>query len=90
MRLFFEEMGLPPKMSAIGPLLLRVGGLFIPAARELIEMLYEFDRPFLVDGSKFERTFGLHPTPLRQAVRETVAWFRAYAADASRAGRHAA
>lgn len=90
MRLFFEEMGLPPKMTGMGPLMLRVGGLFIPAARELVEMLYGFEQPFLVDGSKFERTFGLHPTPLRQAVAETVAWFRTYAATPARAGRRAA
>ena len=90
MRLFFEEMGLPPKMTGMGPLMLRVGGLFIPAARELVEMLYGFEQPFLVDGSKFERTFGLRPTPLRQAVAETVAWFRTYAVAPARAGRRAA
>jgi len=34
------------------------------------------DRPFIVDHTKFESSFGAHPTPLRQAIRATVEWFR--------------
>jgi len=34
----------------------------------------------VMDDSKFRRTFGTEPTPLRQAIRETVAWFRAHPA----------
>ncbi len=33
---------------------------------------------FIVDSSKFERTFGLHATPMPQAVAESVAWFKAH------------
>jgi hypothetical protein len=31
--------------------------------RELVEMLYEFDRPFIMDSSQAQTTFGLKPTP---------------------------
>ncbi len=34
------------------------------------------DRPFIVDHTKFDGAFGAHPTPLRQAIRATVEWFR--------------
>ena len=34
------------------------------------------DRPFIVDHGKFAGAFGAHPTPLRQAIRSTVSWFR--------------
>ena len=34
------------------------------------------DRPFIVDHGQFARTFGAHPTPLRQAIGLTVSWFR--------------
>jgi hypothetical protein len=38
---------------------------------------YQFRRPFVVDSSKFVRAFGrLEPTPHREAVEQTVAWFR--------------
>jgi nucleoside-diphosphate-sugar epimerase len=76
MTMVFEELGLPPKMSAMGRMMLRLGGLFVPEAREMVEMAYQFERPFVVDGSKFERTFGLEPTPLRDAVKATVNWYR--------------
>lgn len=34
------------------------------------------DRPFVVDHSKFHAAFGGEPTPLRLAIRTTIAWFR--------------
>ena len=53
-------------------------GLFVPGAREMVEMMYEFEKPFIVDSSKFELAFGMQPTPLRTAVKKTVAWYRAH------------
>jgi nucleoside-diphosphate-sugar epimerase len=78
MTMVFEEIGLPPKMSGMGKLMMRLGGLFIPEAREMVEMMYEFEAPFVVDSNKFERTFGVRATPLREAIRATVAWYRAH------------
>jgi hypothetical protein len=40
------------------------------------EKAYQFQTPWLVDHSKFETAFGGHTTPHRQAVEQTVAWFR--------------
>ncbi len=77
MNLVFEEIGQPPRMSGMGKLMMTLGGLFIPAAREVVEMMYEFEKPFIVDSTKFERAFGMKPTPIREAVRKTVAWYRA-------------
>jgi nucleoside-diphosphate-sugar epimerase len=51
-------------------------GLFNPAIRETIEMLYEFEERFVVDDSRFERAFGEHATPLREAIKRTVRWYR--------------
>jgi nucleoside-diphosphate-sugar epimerase len=76
--LVFQEVGLPPKMSGVGKLMLSVAGIFIPGARESVEMLYEFEKPFVVDSSKFERAFGLKATPIEEAIRSTVAWYRAH------------
>jgi hypothetical protein len=44
----------------------------------MVEMLYEFEQPFIVDSSKFERTFGMKATPMRTAIRETVAWYQSH------------
>jgi nucleoside-diphosphate-sugar epimerase len=74
--MIFEEVGKPARVQAAPKILLRAIGLFNPPLRETIEMLYEFEEPFVVDHSAFERTFGEHATPLRQAIRETVRWYR--------------
>jgi hypothetical protein len=39
-------------------------------------MLYEFEEPFIVDGSKFERTFGFGATSLTESIPATVAWWQ--------------
>ena len=44
----FKEIGLPPQMSGMGKTMMRLGGLFIPEAREGVEMMYEFEKPFIV------------------------------------------
>lgn len=77
MTLFFAEIGQPPQMSGMSKPMLLLGGLFITAARETLELFYEFEQPFVVDSSKFERAFQVAATPLRAAVRRTVAWYRA-------------
>ena len=76
--LFFKEAGLEPKFSLIGKSMLRLGGLFIPAAREMLEMTYEFEKPFRVDTSKFIQAFGDIATPHESAVKETMTWYQKY------------
>ena len=77
-KLVFEKLGLPPKCSGMGKGMLRLGGIFVPAAREVIEMLYEFEKPFIVDSSRFEQTFEVKPTPLPEAIEATLAWYRSH------------
>lgn len=77
--LFFKEAGLEPKFSLMGKTMLTIGGLFVPAARETVEMLYEFEKPFVVSAEKFVRAFGDIATPHETAVKETLAWYRAFA-----------
>lgn len=48
-----------------------------PTMREVKEMLYQFEEDFVVDSSRFTRTFGLSATPLDDAIRATLAWYRA-------------
>lgn len=77
-RMIAEEAGMEPKMSGMGKFMMRIGGLFVPEAKESVEMMYEFEQPFIVDSSKFEKTFGMKATPLRAAIEETVAWYQSH------------
>ncbi|WP_063870779.1 NAD-dependent epimerase/dehydratase family protein [Paenibacillus sp. Root444D2] len=76
--LAYEVAGHAPRIGTMGRGMLRLGGLFLPAAKEVIEMLYQFEQPFVVDSSKFVQRFGgeAGPTPLRTALTETVAYYR--------------
>jgi nucleoside-diphosphate-sugar epimerase len=74
--MIYEELGLPPKISTVSRTMLRLAGLFVPGARETVEMLYEFEHPFVVDSGKYVQAFGDHATPMRDAIRQTVAWYR--------------
>jgi len=77
-RMVAEEADVEPRMSSMGKTMMAIGGLFIPEAKETVEMMYEFDRPFIVDSSRFEKTFGMNATPMKEAIRETVAWYRSH------------
>jgi len=79
-RQFIEQVylaaGTELKIQAMSRFLVKAVGLFNGTVRELYEMLYEFEEPFVVDSSKFERAFGDHATPLSEAIPATVNWFR--------------
>jgi nucleoside-diphosphate-sugar epimerase len=74
--MIFEEVGKPARVQAAPKIVLQAMGLFNLGIREMIEMLYEFEEPFVVDDSNFTRTFGEQATPLRQAIQRTVRWYR--------------
>ncbi len=69
--------GVPaPKVASIPRWVLLAGGVFSPLLRELDEVFYQFDRPFVMDSSAFSTTFGQTPTPMEDALAATVDWWR--------------
>lgn len=70
------EIGRKINVRTAGRTMLRLIGLFQPTVREVIEMLYEFEEPFIVDHSRFEAAFGGQVTPHQHAIAETVAWYK--------------
>ena len=62
------------RLRQIPPLLLRLAGLTNPTVRELLEMQYQFEEPFIVDSSKIT-TLGVTPTPLTRALADTLATY---------------
>lgn len=72
----FELVAQEPKVNGMGRLKLMIGGLFIPEARESIELLYEFNQPFLVDDAKFRKAFNQMPTAIPTGLQRTVRWYQ--------------
>ncbi len=69
--------GLKPKFQETPTFMLRILGLFSPLFRELIEMNYQYTHPYVLLSEKFERTFGLKPTPYATGLAATVAYYKA-------------
>lgn len=70
-----EALGKPIKARYANRLIMSIFGLFSPSAKETVEMMYEFEKPYVASSAKFEKTFGIAPTGFDQALKETVAWY---------------
>ncbi|GAB4589545.1 NAD-dependent epimerase/dehydratase family protein [Nocardia sp. IFM 10818] len=65
--------GAPPaRVSRMPYALLWVAGLFNADAKEIRELRYQFDRPFVLDSTAATAHFGIEPTPTEQAVLAMV------------------
>lgn len=82
--IFFEEAGLPAKMGVLSVGMIKLLGRVNRLIHEVDEMLYEFQKPFIVDSSKFVNAFGDLSTLHREAVRQTLTWFKAHYAEQRR------
>jgi hypothetical protein len=72
------------RLRAMPPLLLRGLSLMNPTIRELLEMQYQFEEPFIVDSRKIADKLGLKATPIAMALAETL---QSYAPEESPAIR---
>jgi nucleoside-diphosphate-sugar epimerase len=66
----------PVKVVETPKAMLRLAGLFNPVVRELPEVAYQMDQPFILDSSAAEAAFGLQPTPWERVLTETIAFYR--------------
>ena len=73
-----EETGKEARIQPADKFMMSLLGMFVPELKESVEMMYEFDKPFIVDSSKFEQTFGMKATPMKEAIKETVAWYKSH------------
>ena len=73
-----EHLGRPIALVALPPVALKALGLVSPLMRELAEMSYQWDEPFVVDDRRFRERFPVEPTDADEAARATVAWATAH------------
>ena len=73
----YQHAGQPrTKVRALPPLVLRGLGLINPTVRELVEMQYQFEEPFIVDSTKIATKLGVHATPIDEALADTLTTYR--------------
>ncbi len=74
-QVFFDAAGRKKVLGVYPRAMIAAAGIFNPLLREVVEMLYQKEEPYVVDGSRFSRTFGFQATPLEEGVRRTLAWY---------------
>ena len=67
-----KELGVEPKTQVASKFIIQVMGLFNPMMKEFVEMLYQWDRDYNFDSSKFETVFTIKPTPADEAIKQIV------------------
>ena len=71
---FSQVLGRSIRTGKVPRVVLRAMGLVVPLVRELNEMLYQWDEPFVVDDRRFRERFKLSPVDTSEAAQATVDW----------------
>ncbi len=59
----------------------KFGALFVPIARESVELAYQNTKPYVFDSSAFEGTFDMTPTPYTKGIAASLDHARSAGAD---------
>jgi nucleoside-diphosphate-sugar epimerase len=74
LEMVYEEAGRPLNLMIAPKWMVQIMSLIVPQLRGFAENFYQIEEPYILDHSKFERTFGSIATPLRAAIRTTLHW----------------
>ncbi|GAB3649167.1 SDR family oxidoreductase [Echinicola sediminis] len=67
-----KEMGVSPHYQIIPKWVFNLSEIFIPFMKELNEMLYQYERPYVFDSTKFEKLFFFKPTDYLEGIRRII------------------
>jgi nucleoside-diphosphate-sugar epimerase len=65
-----------PKLQMLSGVGRRAVGLVMPVIRQIEEVAYQFDEPFVMDSAPFTAQFEVEATPLPEAAVETIRWWK--------------
>jgi nucleoside-diphosphate-sugar epimerase len=74
----YAVAGTKPRLRVAPKFLVHALGLVSPTMKTLTERLYQTERPFVMDHSKYDHAFGVHPTPHGDAIRTTLDWYKTH------------
>ena len=76
-RLAATRFGVEPRYRVLTPFMLKVAGVFNSDVRELGEMLYQYDSPYVFDSSKFTKALRFEPTDYATGIEQTRSTYQA-------------
>lgn len=62
------ELDIKPRYQVVGKTALRIFGLFNPIMREFVEMMYQYDRDYVFDSSKFDSQYKFKTTTYAEGI----------------------
>lgn len=74
--MIYAQTGTTPNVQVGPKAILTIMSWFNPQIKPALEVFYQFDHPFVIDHSKYERAFGANPTAHDEAIRQTVNWVK--------------
>lgn len=70
------EFGVKPAITVFKKWMLCPLGIFVPVMREMPEMMYQYDRDYFFDSSKFTNRFKMEVTPYEEGIKAVCARFK--------------
>ncbi len=64
-----RNMKVKPAYRVVSKFMVQLIGLFSPVMKESVEMLYQYDREYIFDSSKFEKEFDMKPTSYEDGIK---------------------
>ncbi len=75
---FSRELGRKIDLMTVPRIVLKILALVVPFLREIDEMLYQWEEPFVIDDRRFRAQFGLGPEDVKRAAADTVVWAKVH------------
>lgn len=79
--MIYDEFEKEPKFQIATRKMVSFFGIFNKTMREFKELMYMYDKPFVVDCSKFINQFGDISTPHKDAIKDTIDWYKSYVVE---------
>jgi nucleoside-diphosphate-sugar epimerase len=67
-----KHLGVEPKYRVINKFFTGIMGIFSPIMKEMVEMMYQYDRDYVFNSAKFEKKFDFKPTPYSEGIKEII------------------
>ncbi len=81
---FSSALGREIRLAGAPRWMVKAIGIFVPLVREVGEMLYQWDEPFVVSDRRFRERFRQEPADADDAAAATVAWAQQHYGIANR------
>lgn len=71
----FKVAGTPFRHRNLSGMQLKVAAMANREVKEIMELMYMWNKPFVVDSTKFEKKFWDNPMPVREGIDRTISWY---------------